>query len=101
MKLVAEDGTEIRIIEEIAATVEQIANALQINPAVYRSDYRTQNGNVERVTQRILERWLDGEGRKPVTWVTLIQAIKDAGIRYNNLVAKLENTIRNENAQLI
>ncbi len=32
-----------------------------------------------RINREILSRWLQGKGRKPVTWVTLIRVLRDIG----------------------
>lgn len=31
------------------------------------------------ITLAILRKWIQGEGKKPITWATLIAAIRDAG----------------------
>ena len=36
--------------------------------------------NAERINMAILQRWLQGKGLKPVTWSTLVTALKKSGI---------------------
>ena len=36
-------------------------------------------GNPERICRKILQEWLEGKGL-PVTWETLIQTLRDAGL---------------------
>ena len=32
-----------------------------------------------KITIEILEEWLNGRGEQPVTWLTLVKVLKDAG----------------------
>lgn len=43
-----------------------------------------QRGDPLRITVVILQRWLQGQGRLPVTWHTLIECLRDAEL---NVVA--------------
>ena len=33
--------------------------------------------NAGRINLRILQEWLDGRGKQPVTWTTLVQVLED------------------------
>ena len=33
--------------------------------------------NAEQITQAILRRWIDGRGRKPITWRTLVDVLRE------------------------
>ena len=33
--------------------------------------------DAERINKEILERWLVGTGKKPVTWTTLVEVLRD------------------------
>ena len=33
--------------------------------------------NAEQITQGILRRWIDGRGRKPITWRTLVDVLRE------------------------
>ena len=36
-----------------------------------------QQRNAERINQEILQEWLTGSGKNPVTWETLVEVIRD------------------------
>ena len=40
-------------------------------------DYR----EIERINTEILREWATGMGKKPVTWKTLIEVLRDTGLR--------------------
>ena len=37
-------------------------------------------GNGEEINIHILQEWLEGKGKKPTTWATLVKVINDIGI---------------------
>ena len=41
----------------------------------------------------MMKKWLEGEGRQPATWATLIELLKDA--KYNDLAHQLEEVVPN------
>ena len=36
--------------------------------------------NAEQINIEVLQEWLQGKGKKPVTWNTLIEILKDTGL---------------------
>ena len=56
------------------------------------SDYR--QDSIEMVTLKILQKWLNGAGLKPVSWNTLVQVLYD--VQLNQLASEIqEYTQRN------
>ena len=45
--------------------------------SVIENDFR---GNSYRISQEILTCWLQGQGRMPVTWATLVTVLKDLNL---------------------
>ena len=43
------------------------------------------------ITDEILKQWLQGKGRKPVTWQTLVMCLRDTGLNF--LAATIEHSI--------
>lgn len=41
---------------------------------------KTKNGDLIGITVEILRQWLQGKGRKPVTWRTLVKCLKDTNL---------------------
>lgn len=51
----------------------------------------TNNGNVEMICIKILQRWLKGGGRQPVTLLTLVQVLRE--INLHSLATDIERKI--------
>lgn len=77
--LVGMSGRTVRVVEEISPDWEKLALALQFRGGVIRAVERNQHFQVEAACQTILQRWLDGESRHPVTWETLMECLEDIG----------------------
>ena len=45
-----------------------------------RSIETAQRGDPHRITVVILQEWLQGKGRLPVTWQTLVECLRDANL---------------------
>lgn len=93
-KIVAEDGSEVKIVERVAARFQRVAFALEFQPGVCDAVLNTAHNSYERACQMIFQKWLNGEGRKPVTWVTLIQALEHAD--FKQLARELKLTLRKD-----
>ena len=50
-------------------------------------------GDVERMTIKILEKWLQGEGRTPKSWTMIIRVLKE--INLNELAKDIKQTLEN------
>lgn len=68
-------GQEIKIIKRIAARWEDVALGLSFEHYVIDRDSHFQ---CEQACHSMFSKWLDGEGRKPITWQTLIKALNEA-----------------------
>ena len=53
-----------------------------------RSIIQKYMGDSEQISTEILKTWIDGEGKKPVTWKTLVQVLRD--IDLHTLPKKIE-----------
>lgn len=84
-------GGPIKVIEEVSPYWENLALALQFRDSVIRAVERNKYFQVEAACQSILQRWLDGEGRQPATWATLIECLKDIG--HSNLASELRREL--------
>lgn len=71
------DDKKVRVISELAACWEDLALALHFDGNALQQITRDRQGSVEAACREILTRWLAGEGRKPVTWATFIDALED------------------------
>ena len=66
-------GRPIRVVEEVSSDWEKLALAFQFRHGVINAVRRDEHFQVEAACRTILQRWVDGEGRQPVTWETLIK----------------------------
>ena len=69
----------MRVIDAVAAKWEKLALALHFKGSTLDAIRRDTHHQTEDACRRMLQRWLEGEGRKPVNWNTLTKALDDAG----------------------
>ena len=76
------DKTKVCIAEEIGTKYEQFGILLlqdktgsKVKNIAYRCLYTPQRINTE-----ILQQWLAGRGKVPVTWATLVEVLHDIGL---------------------
>ena len=50
----------------------------------------SERGDPVEITVEILKQWLNGKGRKPVTWQTLVKCLRDTDL--NTLVEKMKRS---------
>ena len=68
----------INIPQQIGIKYSHFGVALLDKDAGYISSLENQfNNNAERINYSILQEWVDGRGRQPVTWATLVQVLED------------------------
>ena len=80
----------INIPHEIASKYQTFgAQLLQERTLAHIYDLERQyQRNGEEINHRILHEWLEGRGRKPMTWATLARVLSE--IEMGELAAKLE-----------
>ena len=47
--------------------------------------------DAEQINQEILEQWIDGKGKQPVTWGTLVKVLRD--VKPTTLASDIENAL--------
>ena len=81
MELIRFRGRErrINIPQEISTKCHQIAVLLleDSTGARIRSMEQKHSNSPEEINLNILEQWIEGTGRKPVTWRTLVEVLYD------------------------
>ena len=55
----------------------------------------TERGDSLRITVEILRQWLNGKGKKPVTWQTLVTCLQDTGLYV--LAEKIDDLLSEHN----
>ena len=67
----------MKIVETIAYRWQDVALALHVEGSVIKSIKESTFSNVEGC-RMMLDRWLKGGYREPVTWETLVEALQEA-----------------------
>ena len=82
----------MRIIYAVALDWDWIAIRLHFRGDVISRIERDHKGSsVVRACQAMFSKWLEGEGRWPITWKTLIEALKEAG--FSELASEVETVL--------
>jgi len=89
MALKCRDGTEIGIIERTSPNWDYLGLGLDFESHVLQTINQNAFHQADRACMNLLQAWLQGRGKQPVTWRTLIQALEKANIP--ELVQKLKN----------
>ena len=83
-------GRTLKIIETIAEQLEEMTRALELEDHVTNTAVE---GDPVPACCDMMQQWLDGEGRKPATWSTLIDSLIDTG--FLDLADNLQEILRN------
>ena len=86
------DGEGLNIINQIGTTYRMLGTML------LNDDTGAVTDEIERFKQKasdinyeILRRWLQGGGKSPITWMTLVKVLKQ--IQLKELARKIENSL--------
>ena len=72
------NGKVVKVIDSVAARWEKVAMRLHFNHHVIECIRRDNHHQTTPSCQKMFAEWLDGSGRKPVNWQTLITALQEA-----------------------
>ena len=67
-----------KVIKEMADKWKKLASLLGLSDVVPVIDYDTAHFGFESSFRETIRRWLDGEGHQPITWKSLVEALRDA-----------------------
>ena len=80
LDLIDSNGKTVRVIKQAAAKWESVATRLYFEShdiTRIREDYHQQS---IKACQTVFIEWLEGRGRKPTTWDTVIKALDEANL---------------------
>lgn len=70
---------KLNLIKKVASDWKNIGYCLELPGYVLDNiEHDTVNFGCEQSSHETFRRWLNGEGRQPVTWRTLIEVLQDA-----------------------
>ena len=86
-------GKTIHLIGHVSGHLDGLTKALRLSPYLI-STLTEQSSTPFDATLNVMVQWLGGEGRKPVTWRTLLEALKEAHL--HSLASDLEEVLGEE-----
>ena len=89
----SDDDEGLNIIEQIGTTYRMLGTMLLNDDtgAITEAIKQQFNQNAIDINYEILRRWLQGRGKSPVTWMTLVRVLKQ--IQLKELARKIENSL--------
>jgi hypothetical protein len=90
LDLIAGNGKTVNVIDKTACAWEKVATRLHFE-AQDISRIRKNERQAEDACRTIFTEWLEGKGRTPTTWGTVIQALNEA--RQGELAKDLEEVL--------
>ena len=85
------NGKVVKVITHVAAEWEKVATRMYFGHNIIDRIKRDNHYQAEPCCRKMFGEWLDGNGRKPVNWQTLITALKEAD--FSELASELQNII--------
>ncbi len=85
------NGKEVKIITSTAARWEQVATRLHFDRHIIEHITRDHHYQTVPCCRKIFEKWLDGAGRQPANWKTLIITLKEAN--FSELAEEVQEII--------
>ena len=96
IRLVGKNGEQISIRDHLAGNWEDLFLCLNFEPPEENQSMiavikRNNGGRVEDACRDVLLKWLAGGGRKPITWTTFVEVLRDMG--ESSLANKIEGIL--------
>ena len=86
-------GKTVHLIGHVSGHLDGLAKALWLSPYLI-STFTEESNTPFDATLNVMVQWLGGEGRKPVIWRTLLEALKEAHL--HSLASDLEEVLGEE-----
>ena len=80
LDLFEQRGKKLKLIKRVAANWEDVATRLHFPGYTIKAISRDCQHQSDQACRSMFTRWLDGEGRKPITWGTLIDALNETDL---------------------
>ena len=71
----------MRLIKKVAASWDEVALSLHFEASDVSRIERDHHQQSVQASRVVFSEWLEGRGRQPITWQTLITALKQAGLQ--------------------
>ena len=83
------EEVKVRIIETVLADWVKLADCLGLPAVIARNEQANPGWRPEDACRNVLAKWVDGEGRGPQTWASLLTALREMG-GYRAFITKVE-----------
>ena len=87
----------VRVIEEVCYKWKELGDCLEFRPGQIRAVGKNHQ-TCEEACRAIFEQWLQGEGRQPANWGTLINILREADPKFNEFSDRLVHVLSVLNA---
>ena len=95
LDLFEQRGKKLKLIKRVAANWEDVATRLHFPGYTIKAISRDCQHQSDQACRSMFTRWLDGEGRKPITWGTLIDALNETDL--SSVAQELDKMINSTN----
>ena len=96
LDLIEGNGKTVRVIAQSASKWERVALSLHFESHDMSRLSRDYHLRSFEACQTVFTEWLNGKGRKPVTWNTVIKALKEAEL--SEVATDLQDILSNSKA---
>jgi hypothetical protein len=79
LQRLCKDSTVVNIIRAVAPSWETFSLYLEMERNMI-DIWKRNTDEVEDAARKLFGHWLDGKGRKPISWKTLIQALRESDL---------------------
>ena len=79
LQLLCRDHVVVNVIRAVAPSWEKFALYLMMERSVI-DRWKINTNEFEDATRKLFGHWLDGNGRQPISWKTLIQALHESDL---------------------
>ena len=80
LKRLCSGNIVVNVIREVAPFWENFSLSLEMDKSMILIWRKAHAGQVEEATRVLLSHWLSGNGRQPISWTTLIQALRETDL---------------------
>lgn len=84
----------IRIVELVTKDCDDLGIMLDLSPAIVKIEWEVSQKEPVKKCKSILSKWLDGQGKNPISWRTLISTLEK--MEYMRLAQELTEIFKHD-----
>ena len=94
LDLIKDNGVQVQVIGSVSAKWDKLATRLYFSGNAIETIKRSCHFQPEDCCRKLFTEWLDGKGRQPKTWNTVIDVLKEAQV--SEVAKKLVLVVSND-----